>query len=124
LTACKFMELTLRYGMSAMSSTAFSCYSFIMAAIGDLRTADRFGRLSVVLLDQIGIIESLPRVYAAYYGGVCAITHPNRDLLPKLLHGYDVGRQTGDLESACLNVSLYCSQALRAGVTLTEIQTT
>jgi histidine kinase len=124
LTACKFMELTLRYGMSAMSANAFSCYSFIMATIGDLRSADRFGRLSVVLLEQIGIIESLPRVYAAYYGGVCAVTHPSRDSLPKLLHGYDVGQQTGDLESACLNVSLYCCLALAAGVTLTEIQTT
>lgn len=124
LTGCKFMELTLRYGMSTLSPNAFACYSLILGKSGALRSADRSGRLSIAMLDQLAIKESLPRVYAAYYGTVFSSTNPSRGPLPKLLQAYEVGLETGDLEFACFNISLYCMVALSAGVTLTEIKST
>jgi histidine kinase len=123
LTGCKFMQLTLRYGMSSMSPNAFAFYSLMLVKSGDLKSADRFGRLSVAMLDQLGIIESLPRVYAPLYGSIFSLTKPARESLSPLFRAYEVGMQTGDLEFACLNISLHCMIAFSAGVALDEIKT-
>lgn len=64
----KAMKITLRHGLSALSSVAFSGYGMLCTSIGEYDQAFRFGELSLKLLDRFKIKEYLPRVYAAVYG--------------------------------------------------------
>jgi histidine kinase len=118
----KMMKITLRHGLSPLSSLAFATYGLIcLSAFHDVDSAVRYGQLGLKLLNSYGALEYLPRVYAAYYGVVHGWRYPISDVLEPLLRAHRVGLQTGDHEFAYICSTCYCFLALRCGVTLHAI---
>jgi len=64
----KSVQITLEYGLSAMSSSAFASYGMLCAAAGQYEEAFRYGQLSLDLLQKFKAKEYAPRVFASVYG--------------------------------------------------------
>ena len=136
------VKLTLRYGLTLMAPQAFGAFAATLGSLGQFDCALRLGELALYLMDHFGHDESLPRVYASYYGCVWSSRHPRREALEPHIHAYRVGMQTGDFEYAFLNANMYvqrnrqrsllsffdlfryCWAATHAGVPLPEISAT
>jgi predicted ATPase len=114
----KFTSLTLKYGQCLMSPIAFAAYGLILSHMGQIDEAYRFGRLAVKMLERSGHDESLPRVYALFYGSIFILKRPKSEAIAKLHEGYRVGLQTGDFEFACLNATIYVYLSMEAGMPL------
>jgi histidine kinase len=118
----KLLKLTLSHGLSLLAPVAFSTYGILcFMGLRDVASALRFGELGIGLLETVKVKEYLPRVNAAFYGCLHHWKRPLREALPHLLHGYEVGRVTGDMECSSLNGILYCFAAFDAGVSLDVI---
>ena len=92
------MKITLLHGSSVYASGAYSTYGLLVSgALGDVEKGARFGELALRSLDQFGVYEYLPRVYAAVYGCIHSWTRPLDESLEPLLHAYRVGMQSGGM---------------------------
>jgi histidine kinase len=119
----KLMKLTLTHGLSMIAPLSFSTYGILcISGMYDAESAFRFGELGLELLERLEVKEYLPRLYAGFYSCIHPWKRPLRDSLPHILHAHRVGKQTGDIEYACLNANLYCFIAIDAGIPLDEIE--
>jgi predicted ATPase len=115
----KTMYLTLKYGASVFASIAFSSYGMLCAgAFGEIEEGYRFGEIGMVYLERFKTIQYLPRVYAAFYGGIYAWKKPIGGALLPLMEAYKVGLMTGDIEFAALSANLYSMHSKEAGTPL------
>ena len=64
----KSVEITMKYGLSALASVAFATYGMLCTAVGKFDQSFRYGQLSLDLLKKFRSKEYLPRVFAAVYG--------------------------------------------------------
>jgi predicted ATPase len=85
--ALKATSLTLNHGQCLISPQAFAGYGVILGRIGQNDQAYRFGQLASKLLEKSGSDQSLPRVYAAIYGGINSIMRPITETISKLHEG-------------------------------------
>jgi predicted ATPase len=117
------MRLTLKHGLSAMSSTAFVTYGMLLCGLPvDFDQGYRFGQLSLTLLERFKMKEWLPRVYAGVYGVINLHKQPVWLTLEPLKTGFTIGLEFGDIEYAMLNANLYCFNLINAGRSLPFIE--
>lgn len=64
----RMVELTLRYGTSPWTATAFAAYATLCSIMGRVDEGYRFSQLALTVLESSGRREFLPRVYALVYG--------------------------------------------------------
>ena len=121
LVGLRSLKITLKYGLSNFSSSTFAIYGMVCLEMKDVDTAHRFGQLGLKLLDSYGMVEYLPRVYAAHYGVIDPWKRPIKDSLQPLLQAHQVGLHTGDREFAFLCSNCYLFHAFHCGVRLEDI---
>ena len=118
----RMMKITLVHGLSAFDSSCFGIYGMLCISYnGDVERATRFAELALTLLDRFGVMEYIPRVYAAVYGCIHAWTKPIHTALEPLLHAHRIGMQIGDAEYGGLCANLYCFYAMDTGMNLEMI---
>ena len=118
----KMMKITLVHGLSVYAASSFANFGMILVGAGFVDPGNRFGELSLRLLDRFEAKEYIPRVYAAFYGCTYSWKKPLKDTLKPLMHAFKVGLQTGDMEAAFLCANLYCLNAYESGVPLDIIE--
>jgi predicted ATPase len=99
LLAIRMVQLSLKHGLCAASSVAFSVYGMLLVSKKSrVHEGTRMGELSFKILDRFQAKAWLPRVHAAFYGHIHAWTRPHKLAFEPLLRGYRVGLETGDIE--------------------------
>lgn len=115
------VRLTVEHGNSKIASYAYALYALIQSGVlGNFEVGYRFGKLALSLLDRFEAIELESKVYALAY---IFVTHWNehvRDTLDGLLHGIQVGLNTGDVEYAGYNAVHYSTYSFFIGGELEE----
>jgi len=98
------MQLTLDYGLSAVSSIGFGIYAFSLCVVGDgdIDRAYQFAQLSKETYKRYGIKAFLPRLSVIYFEGVHSWKRPVREMFAPLQSAYRIGMETGDVEFAAL----------------------
>jgi len=105
----RMVQLTLKYGLSALSSVAFSTYGMILCGVmNDFDGGYRYGQLGLSFLEKDSVREYIPRVYAAHYGTVHHWKRPLSLSLKPLYESHKIALETGDIEFAMLNFFIYC----------------
>jgi predicted ATPase len=94
----KMMKMSLQHGLSAMSSVAFAGYGTLLTFCGHGEEAQRFGKLSLALVDRFEANSFRSRVYGLVYGLIQPAVQPWKDSLDKLNEGHELGMMTGDVE--------------------------
>lgn len=96
----KMMKMSLQFGLSAMSATAFAGYGTLLAFSGKGEEAQRYGKLALDLVERFEANSYRSRVYGLVYGCIQPAVQPWRNSLKKLKEGHKLGLVTGDVEFA------------------------
>ena len=107
LIVTRLVQLTLKYGQSAMSAPGFAFYGFVIAsALQDLKVAVRSGRLALAFQHRYQCQEWIPRVYACVYGFINTLIEPLRHCVVPLTYASKAGLDSGDVEVSELHVQV------------------
>ena len=124
LITTRCIRITLKYGLSPMSSPAFASFGMILAhPVHDIEAAARAGDIAMKLQEKFDTSEVRCRLYAMYYSYVRPWTANVRLCMPSLLEAGESGLLTGDVELAFISYFLHSMDAILLGFQLqTQLQ--
>ena len=123
LVIFRMVELSLRYGNTAVSSFAFATYGVIMCGVlGDMKSGYSFGKLGLLLLDKFKVKEWKTQVYTPIYALINIWNEHVHNTLRPLQESYHIGLETGAIEFACINTNIYCINAFLSGKPLNRLE--
>ncbi|MEH2205635.1 MAG: AAA family ATPase [Nostoc sp.] len=116
------VNLSVQYGNSSFSAIGYGYYGMILCGMtGEIYSGYEFAQLAHLLLEHFNAKELKSRVYVGIY---CCVWHwkePLKNSLPYLREGYEVGLETGDLESAAICGFIYISYCWFLGKELSDL---
>ena len=123
LISCKQVELSIKYGNTALSAYAYAVYGMILCGVvGDIEAGYRFGNLAIDTLERFSanalktkimhIVESFIRHWRA----------PLHERIPALQETWQIGLQTGDFEYATYAIGNCCNLLFFTGRELPEVR--
>lgn len=123
LVIFRMVELSLRYGNTAVSAFAFATYGVIMCGVlGDMKSGYSFGKLGLVLLDKFNAKEWKTQIYTPIYALINNWNEHVHNTLKPLQESYHIGLETGAIEFACINTNIYCIHAFLSGKPLERLE--
>ncbi|OWY64091.1 serine/threonine protein kinase [cyanobacterium TDX16] len=123
LLAAKQVNLSIQYGNAFVSPFAYATFGLILCGtIGNIDTGYQFGQLALNLLSQSHTHGLKARTLLIVNDFIIHWRKHGRELLQPLLEGYQIGLETGDLESAAYCAHTHCSQSYINGKELVEVK--
>jgi PAS domain S-box-containing protein len=123
LLAAKQVNLSIQYGNAFVSPFAYATFGLILCGtIGNIETGYQFGQLALNLLSQTHNHALKARTLLIVNDFIIHWKEHARELLQPLLEGYQIGLETGDLESAAYCAYTHCFQSYANGKELVEVE--
>ena len=123
LLAAKQVNLSIQYGNAFVSPFAYATFGLILCGmIGNIDTGYQFGQLALKLLSQPHTHALKARTLLIVNDFIIHWKEHTRELLQPLLEGYQIGLETGDLESAAYCAYTHCFQSYANGKELVEVE--
>jgi predicted ATPase len=117
----KGVKLTMRYGLSPVSSTMFSAFGMMVChPVGFVEEGRRYEEIGWRIFEKFGANDLRSRIYVMRYAYVKPWGDSMKASLPALVTGANSGMMTGDFEIAFINYFEYSLGCLLAGVALRE----
>ena len=123
LVICRFVELTLKYGLHPLSAYGFSTFSCLLSAgMGDIDRGRKFAELSYKMFCCQKDQRSKAAVFCFYWGLSRHFYKPIRESIEPLMEGYHSVIENGDNEQClyCLVNAFY--SAILSGYNLVEVE--
>ena len=99
LLIMRMIKISVNKGLAAVSCVAFALYGILLVGNpSSVADAVQMGELSLKMLDRFQCKPYVPRVYAAVYGFIHGWTKPLHLAFNRLLCGYRIALETGDIE--------------------------
>ncbi|CAB9504982.1 expressed unknown protein [Seminavis robusta] len=102
LIALRLVQLTLKHGLSPISSGSFAFYGAALARTGHTNEAFRYAQLSFRILEKYPSEPWMARCLLVTAGTSICMKVPLPDILPNLMKGHQLGLKCGDLEAGFL----------------------
>ena len=123
LLAAKQVNLSIQYGNAFVSHFAYATFGLILCGvIGNIEMGYQFGQLALRLLSQPYTHALKARTLLIVNDFIIHWKEHGRELLQPLLEGYQIGLETGDLESAAYCAYTHCFQSYANGKELVEVE--
>ncbi|OUL29633.1 serine/threonine protein kinase [Nostoc sp. RF31YmG] len=123
LLAAKQVNLSIQYGNAFVSPFAYATFGLTLCGVvGDIEMGYQFGQLALRLLSQPHTHALRARTLLIVNGFIIHWKEHARETLKPLLEGYQIGLETGDLESAAYCAFTYCIQSHYNGKELLEVE--
>ncbi|MEM9002804.1 MAG: serine/threonine-protein kinase PknK, partial [Cyanobacteria bacterium P01_F01_bin.86] len=105
LVVCLSVSLSIQYGNTVPSSTAYANYGMLLAIcpVPDIITSGQFGQLALKLVDKFDAKTTKPEVLVITGLYIFQRTSPLRETLPLLQAGYVSGVEVGEHQFAGYN---------------------
>ena len=124
LLVCKQVEFSIQFGNCPISTFAYADYGVVLCAVlEEVEAGYEFGQLALAVIDKFQENGYKCRAYFIINGLIRPWKDPLSDLLQPFLNGYNIGLETGDLESGALNLSYYCLTSYVVGQDLATLVT-
>ena len=108
LFASRMLQLTLRFGLNAISTVAFASFASMLASFyKNKNDAYRCSELAMVLLERFEAKEYIARLHVFVYAEVLPYKTSLRELCPYLLQAYHTGIETGDIQFAMVAAMMF-----------------
>ncbi|MCF4966112.1 ATP-binding sensor histidine kinase [Nostoc sp. CMAA1605] len=118
----KQVELSILDGNSPTSIYGYVDYGLILCGVlGDIPSGYDFGQLGWKLLEKLQAHTCKSRALYVIHTYIHHWKAPLQDSIPYLQEAYQIGLETGDIESAALNAAACCYYAYHAGQELTSL---
>ncbi|MBD2494397.1 ATP-binding sensor histidine kinase [Nostoc sp. FACHB-280] len=123
LTISEQVNLSIKYGNTALSAFAYTSYGLILCAFtGAVETSYKFGQLGVNLMEKFSAQHLRARIAAVFNNFIRHWQEPLKATLTSSLHGYQSGLETGDLEWAVWCIFGYSFHSYCSGKELTALE--
>ncbi|HEY9607580.1 MAG TPA: AAA family ATPase [Allocoleopsis sp.] len=123
LLASKQVNLSMEYGNAFVSPFAYATFGLILCGmVGNIEAGYEFGQLALRLLSQPDTHPLKARTLDIVNNFIIHWKEHARVLLKPLLEAYQIGLETGDLESAAYCAYTYCFQSYANGKELVEVE--
>ncbi len=118
----KMVSLSIQAGNTVFSAPGYVTYGMILCStVGDIETGYAFGQLALDLLDQLPSRSVQAKTLSRFHGGVRHWKESWHSLLSDLQTGYQLGLETGDLETTAIFAQLYGYISYFSGVELSHL---
>jgi hypothetical protein len=98
-------------------------YGGTMSHIGDFEEAYQYGETAVRMLQRPEMALIAAKTTMIAHGFLLYLKRPIQDSLEPLVHGYEVGMQTGKILDAAFNLQVRVNLAIFAGMRLQDFDT-
>ncbi|AVH62122.1 ATP-binding sensor histidine kinase [Nostoc sp. 'Peltigera membranacea cyanobiont' N6] len=116
------VNLSVQYGNTSFSAIGYAYYGLILCGmVGEIDFGYECAQLALLLLEHFNAKELKSRVYVGIYCSVWHWKEPLKNSLPFLREGYEVGLETGDLESSAICGFIYISYCWFMGKELSNL---
>ncbi|NQE32789.1 Sensor protein ZraS [Microcoleus sp. IPMA8] len=116
------VNLSVLYGNTSFSAIGYAYYGLILCGMtGEIDFGYQCAKLALKLLEHFNAKELKSRVYVGIYCSVWHWKEPLKNSLAFLREGYEVGLETGDLESAAICGFIYISYCWFIGRELSDL---
>ncbi|MHC5934279.1 trifunctional serine/threonine-protein kinase/ATP-binding protein/sensor histidine kinase [Nostoc sp.] len=116
------VNLSVQYGNTSFSAIGYAYYGLILCGmLGEIDFGYECAQLALLLLEHFNAKELKSRVYVGIHCSVWHWKEPLKNTLPFLREGYQVGLETGDLESAAICGFIYISYCWFMGKELSDL---
>lgn len=125
MIALRMAKLTMKFGLSAISSFGFTVYGMVLHTLGDIDGAYRFSELGLSILDnRYSAVkkEWFPRIAVIHYGMISPWKNPLHTEYESLYEAYEIGIRSGDREYTLLAIFLYCRLSFLGGSSLHSLE--
>ncbi|MEH1868925.1 MAG: AAA family ATPase [Nostoc sp.] len=123
LLVTKQVSLSIQYGNAVVSPFAYATFGLVLCGmIGNIEAGYQFGQLALRLLSQPRTHTLRARTLLSVNNFIIHRKEHARELLKPLLEGYQIGLETGDLESAAYCAYTHCFQSYANGKELAEVE--
>jgi hypothetical protein len=123
LAFLRLLRLTIEYGTTVLSATAFCGYGFVVCVMsGQVERGYPYGQIALAVLYQADSQAWLPRVYILVNGGINLCVRPFRECLEPLLYAQRTALKTGDIEGSTLSAALCLFIGCQAGKELIALK--
>ena len=117
------VRLSLRYGNNALSCFAYGSYGVITCGVlGSMRRGARYGRLALDLLEKLNAKEWKAQIRIPPYCLTFHWTEHVRNSLRPLQESFQIGLETGQIDSACISTNVYCIHSFLCGRPLGRVE--
>ncbi|CAB9510318.1 expressed unknown protein [Seminavis robusta] len=106
----RMVDLSIKFGLSAMSSIGFVAYGLLGSRDGATDEGIRYGKLAMKLCSRYKKGVWLNRTHMLYYGTIYARKYPIRGCVQPLKDSYRTGMVKGDIEYSVLGACMVCFQ--------------
>ncbi|NDJ21141.1 AAA family ATPase [Nostoc sp. B(2019)] len=101
IIACEMVNLSLKYGNTAVSAYGYSLYGLILCGVqGEIDSGYEFGKLASSLVSQFNAEELKAKILTVVSAHVMHWKEHVKETLSSAKIGYSSGLETGDLEYA------------------------
>ena len=122
LVVCQQIKLSLTYGNTALSASAYVFFGLLLCSFADDVTQGyRFGQLALQIIERFQAPELYANVVAVMYATIEPWQEHLQQSLPPLKFSYQKGLETGDLYHATTSLYLYAFHALYSGQNLSSL---
>ncbi|MEG4231275.1 AAA family ATPase [Microcoleus sp. Pol11C3] len=116
-------KLCVAYGHSALTAFTYAFYgNFRYSMTGDIDAGYHAGQLALKLLDKFNVREFRCKVSNLFYGTLRPWKAHVKDTLTSLREGLQSGLETGDIEYAGYNATIYCASIFLTGERLDSVE--
>ncbi|MEH2350465.1 MAG: AAA family ATPase [Nostoc sp.] len=117
------INLSVRYGNTALSAVAYAWYGLILCAVVmDIEAGYQFGQLTLQVLERFNATDSKAQTLFINCTGIRHWREPMKNTLPPLLEAYQTGLETGDLEYATWAAFMYSYSQYWTGKHLSDME--
>ncbi|MBW4495531.1 MAG: AAA family ATPase [Oscillatoria princeps RMCB-10] len=123
LIVCAQVNLSIHYGNAPASAHAYSCYGIILC--GDSQTIDagyQFGKWAYSILSRFNASELKAKSIVVVEAHIRPWKEHVRQTLKTLQFGYEIGRETGEIEYASYCGFYKCYHSYFTGKELAELE--
>ncbi len=119
------INLSVRYGNTALSSSAYAWYGMTLCGVVvDIEAGYQFGQLALQVLERFNATHLKAQTIVTTSAFIRHWREPVRDTMPSLLEAYQMGLETGDAEYAAWGALSYSYSQYWAGENLAEMERT
>ncbi|MEG3991528.1 serine/threonine-protein kinase PknK [Microcoleus sp. S28C3] len=102
------VNLSMKHGHSALAAYAYVFYGVIVCASGDIQTGYHASQLALKLLDKFDANFLKSKIYHLFNGLIRPWKEHIKNTLELLQEATQSGLETGDIEYAGYNATIYC----------------
>ncbi|CAB9512792.1 expressed unknown protein [Seminavis robusta] len=122
LVGFRLVRLTVRYGLSPLSSIGFGIYASVLGRLGLVEPAARYGQLALRLMEKFPLSGASPKTLCTVWGDALPASVSYRNCVDPIVESHRLGISRGATHVAMIAAFVHCAMTLVIGAPLRTLE--